>query len=267
MLPARPAAAPGRSTADLLGPRPGSRPPAPGLDLRQLAGLAAVLAVLWLTWHTWLVYPLKILVVFFHELSHGLAAMATGGKIAGIEVVAREGGFCRTLGGNRFLTLSAGYLGSLVWGGLILVAAARSRFDQAITAGLGLLLLGSALLWVRPVFSFGFGFALAVGVALILAGLYLPPSANDFLLKAVGLTSILYAVFDIQDDVLSRPHLLESDASLLADLTGLPTLFWGLLWMAVAVVAAIAFLSLAGRAAPARYTPAAVQPPSLGGST
>ena len=241
-------------------PQPG------GLDLRQLGGLLLVLAAVWLAWHTWLVYPLKILVVFFHELSHGLAAMATGGKIVGIEMVAREGGLCRTLGGNRFLTLSAGYLGSLAWGGLILVAAARSRYDQAITAVLGLVLLASALLWVRPVFSFGFPFAVVVGAALVAAGLYLPARANDYLLKAVGLVSILYAVFDIQDDILSRPHLLESDAALLASLTGLPTLFWGLLWMAIALLAAVAFLAVAGRAPAARYTPLAMQPPTPGGS-
>lgn len=242
----------GRAAALRSPGAPGADSPAPGsraLDAGQLALLAGLLVLLWLLWHTWLVYPLKILVVFFHELSHALAAVATGGSVVGIELVSREGGLCRTLGGNRFLTLSAGYLGSLAWGGLILVAAARSRFDQAITAALGLVLLGAALVWVRPLLSFGFAFALLAGLALLLAGLYLPPRANDLLLRAVGLTSIFYAVFDILDDVLRRPGLAESDAARLAELTGVPTLAWGLLWMAAALAAAVGFLVLAGRGA------------------
>ena len=48
---------------------------------------------------------LKILVVFFHELSHGLAAIGSGGEIDHIEVVAREGGVCYTRGGSRFRAL------------------------------------------------------------------------------------------------------------------------------------------------------------------
>jgi hypothetical protein len=262
-IPDASAAPPGRSlpaagpSAGARGPSVGAAPRRGGLDLREIGGLALLLALLWLSWHTWLVYPLKVLVVLFHELSHGLAAIATGGEIVGITVVAREGGLCRTLGGNRFLTLSAGYLGSLAWGGLLLVAAARSRRDQAITAGLGVVLLAAALLWVRPLLSFGFAFSVLAGAGLLAAGLYLPAGANDFLLKAMGLTSIFYAVFDIQDDVLRRPHLLESDAAVLAALTGLPTLFWGLLWMAIALAAAVGFLALAGRV----YTPRAAPRP------
>lgn len=227
-------------------PKPRARLSYQDFDARQLAGLAAVFVVVWLLWDTWWVYPLKMLVVLFHELSHGMAAIATGGSIAGIELMAREGGLCRTLGGNRFLTLSAGYLGSLLWGGLILVAAARSRVDQTVTTVLGALLLLVALAWVRPIVSFGFLFALAAGALLLLAGLKAPERFNDWLLKLIGLTSMLYAVLDIKDDVLDRPHLLESDASQLAQVTGLPTLFWGLLWMGIALVAAVCLLAVAG---------------------
>lgn len=241
---------------------PALSPPRPprAVDLRQLGGLALAVVALWLLWHTRVVYPLKILVVLFHELSHGLVALATGGSVVGIRVVPQEGGLCLTAGGSRFLTLSAGYLGSLVWGGLILLAAARSRFDRALTAGLGAVLLAAALLWVRPLISFGFAFTLLAAAALLAAGAYLPEAANDFLLKTIGLTSILYAVFDIQDDVLSRPHLLQSDAALLHELTGVPTLVWGVLWMAVALAAAAGFLWLASRGPAVR--PAALGPPS-----
>ena len=212
----------------------------------EAAWLLAIMGVVWLLWDTPVILPLKILVVFFHELSHGLAALMTGGEIVRIEVVAQEGGLCVTRGGNRFLILSAGYVGSLIWGGLLLVVAARSRFDCAVSALVGILLIAATLLWVRPWFSFGFIFGLAAGGALLAVGYFLSHALNDFVLKVIGLTSCLYALLDIKSDILDRPHL-KSDAAMLSDEYGLPTLFWGLLWAATAIGFALLFLAVACR--------------------
>jgi hypothetical protein len=61
---------------------------------KRLGVLLAVTAVVVALWDTWAVYPLKILVVFFHELSHGLAAMATGGRIVEVQVDAAHRAGC-----------------------------------------------------------------------------------------------------------------------------------------------------------------------------
>jgi len=42
-------------------------------------------------------------------------------------------------------------------------------------------------------------------------------------------------VLDIKSDVLDRPYL-PSDAAMLAEATGIPTVFWGMLWIGVALV-------------------------------
>ncbi len=205
--------------------------------------LFTMLAVVYL-WNTWAVYPLKILVVFFHELSHGLMAVITGGSITEIRVDAAQGGLCVTAGGNRFLTASAGYLGSLTLGGIILVLATRTRYDQIIATVIGGLLILISLLFVRPIISFGILFGLLSGLAMIAAGRYLSEGGNDFILKVIGLTSCLYAVLDIKNDVLDRPYL-RSDARMLAELTHLPTLFWGLVWITIAIVVSVCFLLVA----------------------
>ncbi|HEX4954470.1 MAG TPA: M50 family metallopeptidase [Thermoanaerobaculia bacterium] len=227
---------------------PGSRPgPLSGPAPHATGGgswlaLLGVVALLWFFWSSWLVFPFKILVVLFHELSHALAAIATGGSVLSIELVPQEGGLARTAGGSRFLVLSAGYLGSLLWGGMILLAAAKSRLDRAVTTVLAAIVLGAALLWVRPFWSFGFAFTAAAGLALLVVSRKLGHVTNDFLLRLVGLVSLFYALFDIQSDVLARPNLCASDASQLARLTGLPTLFWGILWMLAGLAAAWFFL-------------------------
>ena len=202
------------------------------------------MVVVWFLWNTWIIYPLKILVVFFHELSHGLAAIVTGGRIVEIQLAASEGGLCVTSGGSRFLTLTAGYLGSLAFGGAILLLAARSRHDRYVSMALGAIVLLVCLVWIRPVLGFGFLFASLAGCALIAAGAYLPGGANDLLNKTIGLTSCLYAVMDIKSDILARPGL-RSDATMLAELTGVPGLVWGILWIVIAAGAGVFLLAVA----------------------
>jgi hypothetical protein len=58
---------------------------------------------------------------------------------------------------------------------------------------------------------------------------------NDFILRVIGLTSILYAPLDIYSDTISR-HQLESDAYLLAEHTGGTTLLWGSVWIIISLV-------------------------------
>jgi hypothetical protein len=201
--------------------------------LRFLAGFAVYFGILWFLWNTPFVYPLKIFVVLLHEISHGFVAVATGGSIERILISADQGGVCQCPGGNAFLTLSAGYLGSLLFGAAILWAArGKGRVPQIASAVIGLMVVIVTVLYVRS--WFGLLFGVAFGGALILAGKEMEPEANSMLLTALGLTSCLYAILDIKSDILDRPDVL-SDARMLAEMTGIPTLFWGILWIGLAL--------------------------------
>jgi hypothetical protein len=200
-----------------------------------LLGIAAFYVVLWLLWPTPVVFPLRVFVVLLHEVSHALAALLTGGSVERIVVHANEGGATYIRGGNAFIILSAGYLGSLLWGlALIEVASTRPKSRRRALAGLGVFVLIVAALYVRNLF--GFLFAAVFGAALVHAGGRLKPRGVATVLLVLGLTSALYAVLDIRSDILARPHL-ESDARMLAGLTGVPTLVWGVLWATIALVA------------------------------
>jgi hypothetical protein len=202
---------------------------------------AALLAFLF--WQSPLLLPLKIFVVLLHEISHGLAAVLTGGSIVSIQLGADQGGSCVTRGGSRFLTLSAGYLGSLLFGASFILLAARSRRDRAVVAVLGIALVAITLVYVRTLFGFAYG--LLAGAALVLAARKLSEAVSDAILKILGAVSCLYAVWDIASDVLLR-DAPGSDASALARLTGIPAVLWGVLWIAAALaVTAFAFLKAA----------------------
>jgi len=212
-----------------------------------LAGFAAYFAALWFLWDTPVVYPLKIFVVLLHEVSHALMALATGGSISHIVLDPNQGGATYTRGGSAFLTLSAGYLGSLAWGALM-VEAARARRVRAdwVNAVVGGTVVALTLLVIRN--PFGMGFGALFGAALIVVSREASVAVNRGLLLTLGMTSSLYAILDIKSDVLDRPNL-ESDAHMLADLTGIPTMAWGALWITIALGVTFVLLRRAYRQA------------------
>jgi hypothetical protein len=197
------------------------------------------LGIVFFLWESPIVYPLKIFVVFLHELSHGLAAVLTGGSIVKIELSPNQGGICYTKGGWEFLVVTAGYLGSLLWGGMILLAAARTKLDRWISLFIGGVTLVVTVLFVRS--GFGIIYGIGFGTALILLGLIMPGLVNDFVLKVIGLTSILYVIADIKDDLITRT-VANSDASVLGKEFFGNSMFWGVIWIAIALVAAVFFL-------------------------
>ena len=203
--------------------------------LTFLIGFAAYFSTMWYLWDTPAVYPLKVFVVLLHEISHAMIAVATGGTIERIVLDPNQGGACYCPGGNAFLTLSAGYLGSLAWGALLISAGQMKRINsRLVTGAVGLLVVGLTLAYVRS--TFGFWFGLAFGSVLFLGALRLSAAVNQGILLTLGLTSCLYAILDIKSDVLDRPEL-RSDAAMLGELTGIHTVVWGGLWITVAVLA------------------------------
>lgn len=196
----------------------------------QLIALVALIIALW---QLPVIYPLKILVIFFHEAAHGLAAVLTGGRIEELSVSPAEGGHAVTIGGNSFLIISAGYLGSLAIGAILFAAALRSTWDRAIFGGLGVLLLVLTALYIRDLFPLAMG-AVFGGIFLATAR-YLRAEFSDLALRVIGLTSMIYVPLDIFDDTLARPGV-RSDARILAETFGGPGIMWGAMWLLLSVV-------------------------------
>ena len=205
------------------------RPPS-RLHWKSLLWLTAVYVTVVLAWETAAVYPLRILVVYLHEISHGIAAYATGGEVEMLHVFAEEGGSCHSRGGNRFLILSSGYLGSMLVGAMILLVATRTKASRFVAASLGLLLMVAAA-WYVPMDRNAFGKLFGMGVGAGIAALSMaPPLWSRAALSIIGLTSCLYAIVDIRNDVLMGSQS-QSDAAQIAAITSVPAFVWGVLWI------------------------------------
>lgn len=213
---------------------------------RRLVLTLAIALMTLALWSSFIVYPFRVFVVFLHEVSHGIAAVLTGGRIVAIGLTFDEGGVCVTDGGSRFWILNAGYLGSLAWGVFFLLVGARRGRARALLACVGAFTLVVTVLYIRT--PFGILYGLAAGAALLAVARRLSTEVSEVLLAAIGVVSCLYAVWDVASDVLLR-DASDSDASALALVTRIPAFLWGSAWMAISIaVLTLTLRRLAGRA-------------------
>jgi len=194
--------------------------------------LIALIVVIFTLWPTQIVLPLKILIVFLHELSHAIVTLLTGGTVESLTIDFQLGGAVWSRGGNRFLTLSAGYCGSLFIGVMLFLAAVRTDWDRLVVALLGGVILMVTAFYVRDAFALGFG--VFTGVSMMVAARFLGHSANDLLLRVIGLSSMIYVPYDIFSDTILHSEL-RSDARMLAEEFGGPTMFWGGAWLLISL--------------------------------
>ena len=194
--------------------------------------LMLITVVVLALWNTPVVVPLKILIVFFHELSHAIAAWMTGGSVDSISLSPQQGGLTVTRGGNVFLTMSAGYLGSLLIGVLVFLVAVRSHADRVLMGVLGAVMLLVAALFIREWFALAF--TVGTGLVMLASARYVPHEMNDLALRVIGLTSMIYVPLDIFSDTIARSGI-RSDAYMLAERFGGATVIWGGLWLLISL--------------------------------
>jgi hypothetical protein len=197
----------------------------------------------------WLVYPFQLFATLVHELSHGLAALATGGRFLKFTIASNSSGLATTAGGWRWVIVPAGYLGAAVFGGFLLVLIHRSpgnRERRWLAAGLGMFFALMTVLFARNLTAIAVGTTAAL--ALLLLGSYGSPLLLLFGLNLLAIQAILNG-FDSLLGLMrlsAGPFRLPNDAQAMADLTHIPALVWAILWSlcALAILAASIYLSV-----------------------
>lgn len=205
----------------------------------QSIHLLVLIVLVALLWNTLLVYPIKLFVVMLHEMSHGLMAIAFGGQIIEIQISQHIGGYCLyTISPtfwSEFMTASAGYLGSLFWGSMILVSAVKSEQDKYITLVIGLILIILSYFVLQSGEFFGTAMTFGLGLFMLIAFKYFSVFFHDLWLKFLGITSCAYVILDIKGDLIDNSNI-GSDADAIARLTGIPSVLVGITWMIIAIL-------------------------------
>lgn len=212
-------------------------------QLLLLAGLVALSAWATPAAHPFLL-PLIYLNTHLHELCHALAGWISGGRPEYILVHADGSGVTPTIGGSLLLVASAGYVGTSVIGGIVIVMAANERGAKtALGLVAGSLAISLALL-VR-----GDGIGLAAGGAWVVLSLVLARClrqhaavfAAQFLGLQLCLTSgeAFAALFQVSTVG------MHSDAQIMAEATPIPALAWAAGWFLFSSLAVLVALRTA----------------------
>ena len=215
--------------------------------------IAATLSVLlwFIPYAEFLTYPFRIFVTFIHEGGHAIAALLTGNSVRRLAVeMSGEGVTTSTKGGivAQIFVSSAGYLGSMAFGALLLILIRKAVAARLVLLASGIYVLVMTLIFglVTPVLSFsgwsGIPFTLFAGV-LIAAGLVLiarfaSARVAAFFVSFLAVQCVLNALFDLKDlFFLSSPFEapVHTDAFNMAQATGIPAILWAGIWIALAL--------------------------------
>ncbi|MCX7799350.1 MAG: M50 family metallopeptidase [Fimbriimonadales bacterium] len=204
------------------------------LSLQQrafCAACAASAAVWFLPWLQGMLAPLVVFNTIVHEGAHALAAVATGGSVRSIGIAGGTGnGVTLTQGGVWWIVVSAGYLGATALGVWMVGWVARPPQARRALWALCLLFAALTLLWVRGD-ALGWALAALWSVGLGLAARFLQGMAALFLVQFLGVQQCLQSVQSllVLGGISAQGHTT-NDAAILAEGTGVPALFWALLW-------------------------------------
>ena len=226
--------------------------------------LAAALSIaLWfIPFADILSYPFRIFVTFIHEGGHALAALVTGNSVQSLSVAMNASGETYTTKGGMFsqmLVSSAGYLGAMAFGSLLLVLIRKAVAARTVLAGCALLILILTTVFglINPMvsgswgsltgipFTFFAGLVLAIG--LVGVARFASARVATFVVSLLAVQCVLNALLDLKTVFfLSSPFgaSVPNDAANMAAATGIPAVIWTIIWIATAFGILIAALRL-----------------------
>ena len=228
----------------------------PQLMLLLLA--TVITLVLWfLPYADYLVYPIRLFVTFIHESSHALIAVLTGGSVQSLTIASDGSGVVYSapsglIGG--LLTSSAGYLGTMAFGVLLLFLIRRSFSPNRILAALGIFVGVMTVVFtiISPVFHFlslntsfsSILFTIAAGTlltaGLIALGIFAKSRVANFAVAFLAVQCLLNAALDLVNVFFINAPLIgsdiQTDAGNMSAATGLPGIVWVVIWMGISLL-------------------------------
>jgi Peptidase M50B-like len=222
-----------------------------------LIAATVVSVALWmLSWYFpfvgYVVYPLQLFATFVHESSHALVTLITGNTVMSLTVAPDASGavWSQSSGISQLLISSAGYLGTTVFGTLLLVwmrFGYSSRLALYISSGLvGVMTIVFGFLapfWnLLANVTFGSVAFTVFSGALLAAGLFaVAKFASDkwvnFALAFLAVQCLLNAFFSLKDlFVISAVTNQTTDAANMAAATGIPALVWVVVWIGISLL-------------------------------
>lgn len=222
--------------------RPGSQEEQVG---RLILAAALVLFLPALPFGQYIVYPFVILSTWFHEMGHGLTAMALGREFVKLEIYSSGSGVALSLAPQdasrlaNALVSAGGPLGPAIVGSLLILASAQQRFWRPALLLLAAAIGISTVIWVRSLT--GWIILPFITVCLIAIAIKANEGVTRFTLQFLGIQAALsmFAQWDylLMEQATIGGRILPSDTGSMEQALGLPHWLWaGLIILAAAAM-------------------------------
>lgn len=176
-------------------------------------------------------WPFSWLETYFHEISHGMTALFTGGSIERIVLHFNGSGLCYTKGGWQGLVTFAGYLGAVIWGAVIYLGArASGPASRWLAMGMVTMIIITGALYARDVFTIVI--MLVICATLYASFRYVIGEVFPRFMEFAGVYVMVSAARAPLDLIDGRHY---GDGATLSNSTWLPEIFWALIWCGIAV--------------------------------
>jgi hypothetical protein len=143
----------------------------------------------------WFLYPFNLFVTFLHEFGHASAGFLTGGKVLGLQINDDGSGFTTVAGGNKAFVLTGGYIGSAVFGNILLrLSLFKQHMAERTLYFVALLMVVSSFIWFYSFFATVFQLLFAFSLIVIAR---FTPFDREFLFF-MGLSSLAYIIQDFR---------------------------------------------------------------------
>lgn len=190
-------------------------------------GVAAYYLLKFIPFGGFILYPFQLLATILHEFGHGAFALLTGGDIMSMQINTNGSGWTQTAGGNRSLIVMGGYIGSAIFGNLLLRAGlVHARWSNFVLNVLLVIMLAICTIWSASLANTLFVAAFAIAIYFI--GRMHSEVASWFLI-AMGILSILHIIEDFNVGPMSD---LAQFASIIPIL---PQRGWMFVWLIIVV--------------------------------
>jgi len=243
---------------------------------------AAISIALWfIPFAEILSYPFRIFVTFIHEGGHALAALATGNSVQSLSVAMNGSGETYTTQGgtiSQMIVSSAGYLGAMTYGALLLLLIRRAVAARVVLFASAAVVLALTMVFgvFKPLIASswtslnGVPFTLFAGVGLTVGlwavARFASARAASFIVSLLAVQCVLNALLDLKTVFfLSSPFAttVPTDAVNMANATGIPALIWSVVWIIMSLIVLLPVLRsyVTSRRTFAPYSDLALPPP------
>lgn len=169
--------------------------------------------------------PFIYLATIFHETSHALVALLTGGHVIEFVLSPDGSGHVLSQGGIGFLIAFSGYFGVTLWAALLFHAGKNQHFTKAVLGMLIGIFSITLVLWVNNLMT-----ALILGAVIaLLIGMLVKTST-----RLITYLSQTIAILVLFNAIKSPLYLIDGravgDGAMLGKMTWVPEIVWVSVW-------------------------------------